>query len=257
MPVQGKIVLASVIILMLANIVSPLWAAPTTSPFDHVSTGTFAVYNIADLTDGRQGIADALGATIRNVCGKDAWAGVWAGAAMTVSPRLITVKSTEDIHKTVNEFLHRVRAVKNLYVNLDYELVTVDAKGDLAQKITLADPLAAPGFHVTGRLVDSSQVIIANGGTDILIDSVAATLPKIIATPTVAADRKTVSIQLVITPPDSADAAGKPVTFSMPLDLSAGVQIDTKTAGQWLIIKAQAVERHWTPAGIGELIDRD
>jgi hypothetical protein len=135
--------------------------------------------------------------------------------------------------------------------------VTADATGDLAQKITLADPLAAPGFHVTGHLVNNSEAIIPNAGTEILIDSVTATLPRIIATPTVAADRKTVSIQLVITPADSADAAGKPITFSMPLGLSAGVQINNKTAGQWLIIKAQAIERHWTPAGIGELIDRD
>jgi hypothetical protein len=248
---------AMVVTLLLSVNVAQLRAGPTTSPFDHVATGSIVVYNIADLTEGRQEMADTLAATIRSVCGKDVWAGVWAAAALTDSPRLITVKGTDDIQKAVKEILHRVREARNLYVNLEYQIVSADAPGDLGAKITLADPLNKPGFHVTGHILSSSQVIIPNGGSDILIDSVASTLPRIIATTTVSADHKTVDVQLGIVPADSADAASKPIGLSMPFDLSAGVQINTKTPGEWLIIKAQPVERHWTPIGMEPLIDRD
>jgi hypothetical protein len=63
--------------------------------------------------------------------------------------------------------------------------------------------------------------------------------------------------QLEIIAPNSTDQAPKPINLSMPFDLSAGVQINTKSAGEWLIIKAQALERHWTPTGMEPLIDRD
>jgi len=44
---------------MLVDIASPLLARTDHRPLNHVCTGTFAIYNIADLTDGRQEVADA------------------------------------------------------------------------------------------------------------------------------------------------------------------------------------------------------
>lgn len=126
---------------------------------------------------------------------------------------------------------------------------------------TIVDPLKTVGFHVTRHVLDESHAIIRNGRATLLTDAVAAALPRIIATAVITADKKAATMELLTDDNSSAATAPtsrpSPLIFTLPFDLSAGIALHTAAGDQWLILKAQPIERHWTPLGIENLIERE
>ena len=240
--------------LVAVVVVSASAADAPRSPFDHVASGEIVVYPIDDLTGGQQQLPERLTGLIQDTVESDSWKGEGRTAALRSTPQRLTVKAPTTVQDSVAQLLHQLRQVRNLFVRMDYQLVSTVKEIDNSKVITHSEQSSA--LNKSNRIVGLSAAVLENGNETILIDGTDLNIPTITATATVSADRTAVTIAVSANDPVTMKESAKAVRFSLSVNDSADVPIPTPSGTVWLILKPQLVESRWTPIGTAQLIDR-
>jgi hypothetical protein len=237
--------------------VSAVWGPLPASAFDRVASGTIVVYPIDDLTDGRQDSADQIAKLVRDTISPGHWEGQRPSAASCVTPRQLTIKAESEDHQSIRQLLTQLHETQNLFIRVNYELVDAQTRGQARQRQTIINPLRSEDFNATNRVVGDSLITIHNGDQGTLLDGGELSLPTLLATATLSADRKAATFRIVIKDGKNPDDKTKPVLFSLPLDQTIAISIPTQADTRWLILTPTLVERDWMPGGTARLIGRE
>lgn len=244
---------SSVVVALCA--VASISAAPSASPLDAVGNGSIVIYNVAELTDGRQDDADQIAEVIKATTGLILWRGVRPAAALVATPQQLSVKADRDVQETVSRLLQMFHETRNLFFRIDYKVVTAADAPALAKAI-LNDPEKEDSFKVTSTIVADSYITIPNGDDATLIDGNVVPLPTIRVTPTFYANRSGLGIN-VRTSEDPPAASNPGTVVSLELNHAVGIRIQTNNGPAWLILRPQGVERDWLPIGSVTLSRRE
>jgi hypothetical protein len=237
--------------------VSAFWGPAPASAFDAVTSGTVVVYPIDDLTDGRQDSADQIAKIVKQTVSPNRWEGQRPSAALRVTPRQLTIKAESDVHQSIRQLLNQIQQSQNLFIRVNYELVDAQTRGEALQRQTIINPLRSEEFNATNRVVGDSVLTIHNGDQGMLLDGADLSLPTLLATATISADRNLVTFQIAIHDGKTSDKMTKPVLFSLPVGQTIALRIATQSGTRWLILTPTLVERDWMPAGTAQLVARN
>ena len=251
---KSTIALLPILVIIVATVSA---ADAPRSAFDRVAVGPIVVYAIDDLTGGQQQNADAVTTLVRDTIDPNAWKGEWRAAALRATPHCLTVKANSTIQREVAGLLRQVREQRNLFVRVDYQLISASADAEHLADGVISNALQHPAIKAGIRIVGPSEATIANGSEATLVDGTDLSLPTIAVTAVVGADRRAVTLNVSVKDPVTLQNTSKPIVFAMGLNDSAGVSIPTGSGTAWLVVQPQLVERHWTPLGTAQMIDRE